>query len=185
MAQARHAMGGPTSVSSLQYDAVMAPLVSIDVSSEAKAYDELLAEVDSGSDWAEFKVNRVVPGKPVRKSRLSESDESADIIGGGGGGGGSGLRQRKRSGEVKDPMAYEMKQLDVDDVTKVMTSLKLKDPDKGNKGTFESNEQLKDPIKWFGVLVPQTLRQSQKHFVTGMCITIPRSYVNMFLETMS
>ena len=51
-----------------------------------------------------------------------------------------------------------------------MTSLKLKDPDKdkGDKGTFESNEQLKDPIKWFGVLVPQTLRQSQKHFVTGI-----------------
>ena len=172
MAQARHAMGGPTTVSPLQYDAVMTPLVSVDVSSEAKAYDELLAEVDSGSNWVEFKVNRVMPGKPVRKSRLSESDESADIIGGGGGE--SGLRQRKRVEEVpvKDPMAYEMKQLDVDDVTKVMTSLKLNDPDKGDKGTFESNEQLKDPIKWFGVLVPRTLRQSQKHFVTGICNNI-------------
>jgi hypothetical protein len=164
MAQARHAMGGPTTVSSLQYDAVMTPLVSVNVSSEAKAYDELLAEMDSGSSWAEFKVNRVMPGKPVRKSRLSETDDSADIAGGGSGG--SGLRQRKRVEEVKDPMAYEMKQLDVDDVTKVMTSLKLKEKD--DKGTFESNEQLKDPIKWFGVLVPQTLRLSQKHFVTGI-----------------
>ena len=160
MAQARHAMGGPKSVSSLQYDAVMTPLVSVEVNTEAKTYNELLAEVDSGSEWAEFKVNRIVPGKPARKSRLSETNESAD----------SGLRQRKRTEDTSDPMSYEMKPLDVDDVTKAMTSWKLKDKD--DKGTFESNEQLKDPIKWFGVLVPQTLRQSQKHFVTGVCNAI-------------
>ena len=165
MAQARHAMGGPTSVSPLQYDAVMTPLVSVEVSSEAKTYDELLAEVDSGNEWVEFKVNRVEPGKPMRKSRLLETDESADIIGSG-----SSLRQRKRAEDVKDPMAYEMKPLDVDDVTKAMKSWKLKDKD--DKGTFESNEQLKDPIKWFGVLVPQTLRQSQKHFVTGIYVHV-------------
>ena len=154
-------MGGPSTVSPLQYDAVMTPLVSVEVSSEAKTYDELLAEVDSSREWVEFKVNRVMPGKPVRKSRLSETDESADIVGG------SALRQRKRAEDVKDPMAYEMRPLDVDDVTKAMKSWKLKDKDESR--TFESNEQLKDPIKWFGVLVPQTLRQSQKHFVTGIC----------------
>ena len=160
MAQARHAMGGPKSVSSLQYDAVMTPLVSVEVSSEAKTYDKLLVEVESGKDWAEFKVNRFVPGKPVRKSRLSESDESADS--------GGGLRQRKRTEDLRKdpgPMVYEMRSLEVEDATKEIMSLKLKD---NETRTYESNEQLKDPMKWFGVLVPRTLRQSQKHFVTGI-----------------
>ena len=160
-------MGGPRTVSPLQYDAVMTPLVSVEVNYEAKTYDEVLAEVDSGNDWAGFKVNRVTPGKAVRKSRLSETDESADVI----------IRQRRRADDVKDPMAYEMKPLDVDDVTKAMTSWKLEDKD--SAGTFESNEQLKDPIKWFGVLVPQTLRQSQKHFVTG----INNYYINIVVHS--
>lgn len=31
-----------------------------------------------------------------------------------------------------------------------------------------SNEQNKDPIKWFGILVPQCLRAAQAHFSTSL-----------------
>ena len=160
MAQARHAMGGPKSVSSLQYDAVMTPLVSIELSTEAESYEELLTKTNSDSDWVEFRVKRIVPGKPVKRSRMSESGDS--IIDGG-----SLLRQRTKADDTQDPMSCEMKPLNVDALNKTMTSLKLKDNEE--QETYELKEEVKDPLKWFGVLVPQTLRQSQQHFTTGTC----------------
>ena len=38
----------------------------------------------------------------------------------------------------------------------------------------EKSEEVKtkDPIKWFGVLVPQTLRQSQKHFSKAVELSV-------------
>ena len=32
--------------------------------------------------------------------------------------------------------------------------------------------KTKDPIKWFGFLVPQTLRQSQKHFSKSVELSV-------------
>ena len=150
-------MGGPKSVSSLQYDAVMAPLVSVEINREADSYEDLMKNsAESDGDLIEFKVHRIVPGKPVKRSRLSSKDaDSADD--------GSSLRQRKKQD-------VSLKSQGVEDVTKMMTSWKLED--NPEHGTYESNEMMKDPIKWFGVLVPQSLRQSQQHFVTGASIYI-------------
>ena len=33
-------------------------------------------------------------------------------------------------------------------------------------------KELKDPLKWFGILVPQSLRQAQQHFIQGKFIMI-------------
>ena len=157
MAQARHAMGGPKMVSSLQYDAVMTPLVSLEVTKEAECYEDVMKTLDGSSDVLEFKVHRVVPGKPVNKQSrlLSKNADSADNE--------QSLRQRKKTSED-----VVLKPQGVEDVTKTMTSLELED-EREEGGTFESkNEEAKDPIRWFGVLVPQSLRQSQQHFVKGM-----------------
>ena len=164
MAQARHAMGGPRTVSSLQYDAVMNALVTteIDEDTTTSTYDDLLKKLESDGEWVEFKIDRVVPGKPVKRARLVDNtDESANSSG-------SAIRQRKKTEEsMKESESVgEGTPQGVEDVTKMAASWKLKDRDES--GTFESKEEIKDPIKWFGILVPQSLRQSQQHFVTGI-----------------
>ena len=37
----------------------------------------------------------------------------------------------------------------------------------GGEGS-EGKAAVKNPLNWFGVLVPQALRQSQKHFIRGL-----------------
>ena len=37
-------------------------------------------------------------------------------------------------------------------------------------GVIVEGEPTKDPLKWFGVLVPQSLRQSQLCFSRGTCV---------------
>lgn len=39
-------------------------------------------------------------------------------------------------------------------------------PRTGQEGVCEG-EELKDPIKWFGILIPQKLRRSQQCFIEG------------------
>ena len=34
--------------------------------------------------------------------------------------------------------------------------------------TVGEKSRLKNPLNWFGVLVPQALRQSQEHFIRGL-----------------
>ena len=159
MAQARHAMGGPKTVSSLQYDAVMRALATTEISEDTVAsYDDLLKRVESTGDCCvEFKINRIIPGKPVKRSRLS--DETVESAGSGG----STVRQRKNVEDSTRSMAQG-----VQDLTRKTASWKLKDREEAE--TFESKEEIKDPIKWFGILVPQSLRQSQQHFITGVCM---------------
>ena len=40
------------------------------------------------------------------------------------------------------------------------------DKERRGEGVVEG-EAPKDPLKWFGVLVPQSLRQSQENFIQG------------------
>lgn len=40
-------------------------------------------------------------------------------------------------------------------------------PPAGQKGVACGGEEMKDPIKWFGILVPQNLRRSQQCFIEG------------------
>ncbi|KAF2757473.1 hypothetical protein EJ05DRAFT_501008 [Pseudovirgaria hyperparasitica] len=43
-----------------------------------------------------------------------------------------------------------------------------------NRPSDESEEKIVDPIRWFGVLVPQALRTSQSHFVQAVDDPIPK-----------
>ncbi len=36
----------------------------------------------------------------------------------------------------------------------------------------KEEEVLQDPIKWFGVLVPQSLKSAQKHFQDALYLTV-------------
>lgn len=134
-------MGGPTSVSSLQYDSVMAPLVHMSTSYEPADYDdEQLQKLSLEGVPVEFKVDRIQPGKaPTSKMNSSLIESSKE---------GGELRKRKGhgSGGVEDvPVTQE----------------------ETGEETYEVKKEIKDPIKWFGILVPQSLRQSQQHFIRG------------------
>lgn len=153
-------MGGPKYVSSLQYDASMTPLVSVEVNEVADSYEELARKVDLSGGAVEFKVHRIVPGKSVRASRVITGDaDSADS--------GPSLRQRRKAGESENAVSSEVGSQGVEDVSRMMSSWRLED--KKGEEMYESMEELKDPLKWFGVLVPQALRRSQQHFITGVC----------------
>lgn len=139
MSQARHAMGGPRFVSSLQYDSAMKSLVHLHLNTEEtektpSSYDDLLSIGQTGGKIrAEFEVKRIEPGKGYRAKSKSE-DESAESL----------LRRRK--GEESGP---------IEDVPTAPGKIQ------------ESCEEAKDPIKWFGILVPQNLRRAQQCFVQG------------------
>ncbi len=52
---------------------------------------------------------------------------------------------------------------DVDEIAERVEEIKLKDEDKKTPDS-PSSKKKKDPLNWFGVLVPQALKASQKHF---------------------
>ena len=135
MAQARHVMGGPSSVSSLQYDGRMSALVHVNPVPEVEAYDELTKLVSSKEGLSiEFQVNRSDSSKPVKKPDSKTKSAEGEL--------------RRRN-------------VDKDSVEDV--------PLKGTKETttIECKDEVNDPIKWFGVLVPPYLRRSQDHFKQG------------------
>ncbi len=127
MSQARHAMGGPSHVSPLQYDSTMKALVRVGLDASTSDDD---SEISSES---EFKVYRVKPGcmDAQKASRLEKEEGVA----------------RRRKGEES---------VGIEDV-----------PSMGQGGGCVEGEEAKDPIKWFGILVPQNLRRSQQCFVEG------------------
>ena len=136
MSQARHAMGGPRCVSSLQYDSGMKSLVRVS-----------LKEAESSSR-AEFKVHRIKPGE-VYRTKSTEGAQDGDDGKDDDDNGEEGLLRRRRKGE--EPSS-------VGGIQEV--------------GSREVYMEAKDPIKWFGILVPQTLRRSQQCFVQGMCVCV-------------
>ncbi len=138
MSQARHAMGGPLMVSSLQYDARMKALVSIESSVNSGVSFNELTKLPDKKLVIEFQVDRKIPSNPIKKvaSVIKQSSDSQ-------------VRRRKFNvdkGSVEDvPLSKEP-----------CETVTMDDDDE----TYE----LIDPIKWFGVLVPPYLRRSQDHF---------------------
>lgn len=149
MAQARHAMGGPSSVSPLQYDASgMTPLVHVVPTVGAESYDQVVDLISSGREWdIQFQVNRLDPSKPVKNV---DSDETVPQQGQE-----SKLRKRnvgKTSSSIEDvPFSKDSK-------TERQTEQNTRQ---------KKQSTLKDPIKWFGILVPPYLHRSQGHFRQG------------------
>ena len=47
-----------------------------------------------------------------------------------------------------------------------------KNKTEGKEDDDQKKQKVKDPLKWFGVLVPQTLKQSQKHFSKAVELSV-------------
>ena len=129
MSQARHAMGGPSHVSSLQYDCSMRSLVHVDPSpDDLNHLEDPSLEDKSSNIHPEFKVQRRKPGNEVVRPKLGAEPPREGMV-----------RHRKGEESVEEvPM-----------------------------GSQEVCGELKDPIKWFGILVPQNLHRAQQCFVQG------------------
>lgn len=140
MAKARYAMGAQT-VGALQYDTVMSALVHVRLNPETVSHDETVSPTE---ECFEFKVERIQPGK-VDNSHTSQLEEAVREE--------SHLRRRKpvsaEEHSVEDLRPAEEEEREVE------------------KGVREG-EPPKDPLKWFGILVPQSLRHSQQCFIQGI-----------------
>ena len=71
---------------------------------------------------------------------------------------------------------------DVDEVAERVEEIKIKEEDK-KAPESPSVKKKKDPLNWFGVLVPQALKTSQKHFkqVRLKCITLAIYWAKLIL----
>lgn len=144
MSQARHAMGGPSHVSSLQYDCNMKPLVKVSVetnSSSSSSYDDLIShsQVPSkGMLQLDFDLEWTNPERKCigKSERVGDSDGMEE----------ASVRRRKVEESIEE------------------VPMEKRDTDGGG-----GEEMLKDPLLWFGVLVPQSLRHSQQLFKQGIC----------------
>jgi len=152
MSKARYAMGGQT-LASHQYDMNMKTTVFFPMES----LEDILME----NDWSEDGKNKDVSGEqseeeeeekekePIRKdsNRQNEPENKVSSLG--------GVRKRKTGGEEKPLLSDSGDEV----VEEEVGGSKLT---KGSQG-----EKPKDPLNWFGVLVPPALRQSQKEFKDG------------------
>ncbi len=122
-------------MSSLQYDARMKALVSIESSVGSDVTFDELAKCPDKKLEIEFQVERKNPSKPVKKV-TPDTKQSSE----------SELRRRN------------VDKSSVEDVplSKPTSETVVVNGDEANVVT--------DPIKWFGVLVPPYLRRSQDHF---------------------
>ena len=127
MAKARYSMGG-TSVSQLQYDCVMTPLVHVATGpNESEQSEPSLTLLRTPIVRGGGKVSET----PAKETQL-----------------------RKRAGKGTSAAGVE-------DVPKVTV-------EEGEGTREEDGEELvKDPLKWFGVLLPKCLPQAQQNFMEG------------------
>ena len=144
MAKARYAMGAQT-VGALQYDTVMSALVHVRTSREIVSYDEA---VSSNGDYVNFEVDRIQPGKVGRSHDASLDNQLGESVS-------EEVHLRRRK-----PVASEEQERH--SVEELLPTLVGED----EEGMVEG-EPPKDPLRWFGVLVPQSLRHSQKSFIQG------------------
>ena len=138
MAKARYAMGAQT-VGALQYDTVMSALVHVRPNPETVSHDETVSPTE---EHFAFKVERIQLGR-VDNSHTSQLEEAVREE--------SHLRRRK-------PLSAE--EHSVEELPPVEEEQEME------KGVREG-EPPKDPLKWFGILVPQSLRHSQQCFIQG------------------
>ena len=133
MSQARHAMGGPGRVSSLQYDSVMTSLLNVRVETGKQSCDGA-GKTDGPLQGGkiEFHLDWKTP-----MSRTSAKKEEEFTV-------------RRRRGEEG-----------VEEIVKVEESARSQEDGEGDENP------VKDPLRWFGVLVPPALRRSQHFFKQG------------------
>ena len=100
---------------------------------------------DNAVQSYEFRLNRA-DSKESPKEEIRKDEQNGD---------GDGLRQRKIAKDIED-----------EDVNKTANGVQELSINGDVNGESEAKEQpkVKDPIKWFGLLVPQALRDSQKNF---------------------
>ena len=132
MAKARYSMGG-TSVSQLQYDCVMTPLVRV-------ATD--LNESDQSQSEPSLTLLRTPIVRGGGKVTEVPSTKEAQL--------------RKRAGKGTSSVGVE-------DVPKFTVN----EEGEGEGTTEDGEEMVKDPLKWFGVLLPACLPQAQQNFMEG------------------
>ena len=128
---------GTQTVGALQYDTVMSALVHVKPSLETVSHHET-------EECFEFQVERIRPGK-VDKSHTSQLKEAVEEE--------SHLRRRK-------PLSAEGHS--VED----LPPAEEERAEEEKEGVREGDPP-KDPLKWFGILVPQSLRHSQQCFIQG------------------
>ena len=137
MSQARHAMGGPNRVSSLQYDSVMSSLVNIQVDTNPLPGDGPDTSDQDQGESVEFHLEWKTPaGKGSGESKTTDDE---------------GTTVRRRKGEEES----------IEEVPREKTE------GGGSNDSEDNNKLLKDPLIWLGVLVPSTLRRSQQLFKQG------------------
>ena len=138
MAKARYAMGAQT-VGAPQYDTVMSALVHVRLNPEIVSHSETVSPTE---EHFAFKVERIQPGRGDN-SNTSQLEEAVREE--------SHLRRRK-------PLSAEGHS--VEELPPV------EEEQEAEKGVREGDPP-KDPLKWFGILVPQSLRHSQQCFIQG------------------
>lgn len=137
MSQARHAMGGPNRVSSLQYDSVMSSLVNVQFNECSPSdADADKPSLDRRGKEAEFHLEWRSPGATASEPSKAAAEEEVTV------------RRRKKEGGIEELVNLE---------------------DSGDNGDSVEggNRTAKDPLLWFGVLVPPALRRSQQFFKQG------------------
>ncbi|XP_067880222.1 coiled-coil domain-containing protein 115 [Heterodontus francisci] len=142
LSKARYSMGSKW-VSSLQYGPEMVPLAQVDVS---------LKEDGRHS----FKVERVVPGEVKRtEAGREERKEIMEI----------GAKDQVRRRKARWRGEEERKLLPEDELADRMQALKESPREEGKPaGQGDGPLPGQDPLKWFGILVPQSLRLAQTSF---------------------
>ena len=139
MAQARHAMGGPSRVSSLQYDSAMSALVNVQAKTPPKSEnDAKLPGKDDSGEKTEFYLEWKLPNKKGKKPSADSKESDVSV------------RRRNVGSGIED----------------VSLKPEVASGDE-REGGGSGGAVVKDPLLWFGVLVPPTLRQSQLCFKQG------------------
>lgn len=138
LSKSRYAMGNK-SVSTIQYGHTMMPLVCIHTS--------ILKDGEMS-----FQAERRDPGTIINRENGMEESDEIDLTP-------ADQAVRRRNVAVKKRTKEESVQSGDENLEK---------PSKGtvkcNKQTEGQRSPVQDPLKWFGILVPQSLRQAQTSF---------------------
>jgi len=137
MSQARNAMGGPHTVSQMQYP-------SGDISASVKS----VSQESDGDAPLPGKINFTLVTAATDEKVAAASKDS-----------GSEMRRRKNVENVNSDLIPGQSTPEKEETAKA-TGKKLEAEDSSGKPASSKS----DPLKWFGFLVPNSLRQSQKCF---------------------
>ncbi|KAJ1095561.1 hypothetical protein NDU88_000723 [Pleurodeles waltl] len=154
LSQSRYAMGNK-GVSSLQYGSQMEPLVRVSASAS-----------EDGS--CQFQVERITSTKQETADApylpIVEDIGPRDQV------------LRKRKGPVKTEEPTSPEKLPVDEAEPSM-------PGKAQGIKEAERVASQDPLKWFGILVPQSLRRAQNSFKQGLDLAVEVAELQSSIET--